>query len=267
MLSLIKIGFLPIRIWDVLDIIIVGYLIYQLYKLLKGSIAFNIFMGVVTLYVIWWLVGFAKMDLLSLLLYQFVNVGFIIIIIIFQPEVRRFLLLLGNTTLRQRSNFLSRLLDRNTSFSRGNQDYLRLSAIKKAVLRMGRSRVGALMVLTDDPTPDLLGTSGVILDAEISQPLIESIFNKESPLHDGAMIIANNKIYAASCILPVSDSPDLPKSAGLRHRAGVGVTEVADVAVVIVSEENGKVSFAYKGNLESGITDQQLEILLKKFLK
>lgn len=132
---------------------------------------------------------------------------------------------------------------------------------------MGRSRVGALMVLTDDPTPDLLGTSGVILDAEISQPLIESIFNKESPLHDGAMIIANNKIYAASCILPVSDSPDLPKSAGLRHRAGVGVTEVADVAVVIVSEENGKVSFAYKGNLESGITDQQLEILLKKFLK
>ena len=111
-LFLLKIGFLPIRIWDILDILIVGYLIYQLYKLLRGNIAFNIFVGVVMLYVVWWLVGLLNMDLLSLLLNQFVSVGFIIIIIIFQPEVRRFLLLLGKSTLNRRTNFFSKLLDR-----------------------------------------------------------------------------------------------------------------------------------------------------------
>lgn len=261
---LVKIGFLPVRIWDVLDILIVGYLIYQLYKLLRGSIAFNIFVGIATLYMVWWLVGVLQMDVLALLLKQFVNVGFILVIIIFQPEVRRFLLLLGNTTLRQRSRFLSRLLDGNQPDRRQHES--QVQSIKEAILRMSKNRVGALIVMADNPHLEVFSQSGTILDAQISQQLIESIFNKESPLHDGAMVISGMKIYAASCILPVSDSADLPKSAGLRHRAGVGVTEATSVAVFIVSEENGKISFAHKGQLASGISDNELEELLKKFL-
>lgn len=257
-----KIGFLPVTIWDALDILIVAYLLYLLYKLLRGSIAFNIFVGVVTLYVVWWLVRALNMDLLSALLNQFVNVGFIIIIIIFQPEVRRFLLLLGNTTLRQRSQFLSRFLD--SSPNRGNERVRSIEAIKAAVLRMSRYRVGALLVMTRPLDLEAFQDSGVILEAKISQPLIESIFNKESPLHDGAVVISSNRIHAASCVLPVSDNPSLPKNAGLRHRAGVGVTEASDAAVFIVSEENGKISFAYKGRLESGIQKERLYQLLEQ---
>lgn len=262
LLFLLKIGFLPIRIWDILDILIVGYLLYQLYKLLKGSIAFNIFIGVVMLYVVWWLVGTLNMDLLSVLLNQFVSVGVIIIIIIFQPEVRRFLLLLGNTTLRQQSHFLSRLIDRNMDGL--DERGLQVKSIRGAIKRMSRYRIGALIVISEHPNLEVFSSSGVILDARVTQPLIESIFNKESPLHDGAMLITPGKIHAASCVLPVSDNPNLPKKAGLRHRAGVGVTEVSEVAVFIVSEENGKISFAYKGVLESGLSDERLDELLER---
>ncbi len=263
LLFLIDIGFLPVRIWDILDILIVGYLIYQLYKLLRGSIAFNIFVGVVILYVVYWLVRALNMDLLALLLTQFVSVGFIIIIIIFQPEVRRFLLMLGNTTLRQRSNFLGRLIDRNLDDSEQRKEDMQ--AIKAAILRMSRNRVGALMAITDNVNLEVFSNSGVRINAKISQPLLESIFNKESPLHDGAMVISGRKIHAASCIFPVSDNPKLPKSAGLRHRAGVGVTESADVAVFIVSEENGRISFSHNGVLESNIDGERIEILLNEY--
>lgn len=261
-LFLLKIGFLPIRLWDVLDVIIVGYLLYQLYKLLKGSIAFNIFIGVVILSVAWWLVGILQMDLLAVVLDQFVSVGVIILIIIFQPEVRRFLLMLGNTTLRQQSHFLRRLLDKNVEGL--DERKLQVKALRDAIKRMSRYRVGALMVLSDQQSMEVISNSGVMIDAKISQPLVESIFQKESPLHDGAMIISGGKIHAASCILPVSDNPGLPRNSGLRHRAGVGVTEVADVAVFIVSEEDGKVSFAYKGALENNLSDERLAELLHR---
>lgn len=264
LIFLLKIGFLPVRIWDVLDVLIVGYLLYQLFKLLRGSIAFNIFVGIATLYIVWWLVGVLQMDLLALLLKQFVNVGFILVIIIFQPEVRRFLLLLGNTTLRQRSRFLSRLLDGNQPGETKYESHVK--SLKEAIVRMSRNRIGALIVLADNPGLDVLNQSGTLLDARLSQQLIESIFNKESPLHDGAVVISGMKIHAASCVLPVSDSTKLPKSAGLRHRAGVGVTETTNVAVFIVSEENGKISFAHKGQLDSDISAERLEELLRQFL-
>ena len=229
---LFKIGFLPVRIWDVLDILIVGYLIYQIYKLLKGSIAFNIFIGVLTLYVVWWLVNQLDMDLLSAVLDQFVQVGVIIIIIIFQPEVRRFLLFLGDSTLRQRSNFLGRIIDRN--FETSEENTALVNATKAALLRMGRQKTGAIIVFSKNVSLEGLINSGVSIDAQISEPLIESIFNKESPLHDGAVIINNGKIQAASCILPVSDNRRLPKNVGLRHRAAVGITERANVAAFVV---------------------------------
>ncbi|MCB0644527.1 MAG: diadenylate cyclase CdaA [Phaeodactylibacter sp.] len=260
-----EIGFLPVRIWDILDILIVGYLIYQIYKLLRGSIAFNIFIGVVMLYVVWWLVGVLKMDLLSLLLNQIVSVGVIILIIIFQPEVRRFLLLLGNTTLRQRSNFLQRLIDRNLDLDQSQQEYIQ--EIKAALMRMSQRRWGALIVFPKNLNLEGISSTGIQLKANISQQLIESIFNKEGPLHDGAVLIDNNMILAASCILPVSDNPDLPKSAGLRHRAAVGITERMNVAAFIVSEETGAISFAFEGRLQLNINEETLTRHLKKHYK
>lgn len=260
MLFFLKIGFLPVRIWDILDIFIVGYLMYQLYKLLKGSIAFNILIGLLTMYVIWWLVGELDMDLLKAVLGQFVNVGFIILIIIFQPEVRRFLLFLGNTTLRQRSNVLSRILDRNLEQSQQKQDQIR--AIKAALLRLSRKKTGALIIFSKNLSLEGLINSGITLDAQISEPLIESIFNKESPLHDGAVIVKDGKIERASCVLPVSESTDVPKSVGLRHRAAIGISERARVAAFIVSEENGYISFAYGGKLYRRLEEKALEDLL-----
>lgn len=264
MLLLFKIGFLPVRIWDILDILIVGYLMYQIYRLLRGNIAFNIFIGLVTLYVTWWLVNQLEMDLLSAVLGQFVSVGVIIVIIIFQPEVRRFLLFLGNTTLRQRSNFLNRMIDRN--FERSEEWEEQVKALKSAIVRMSRRKTGALIVLAQDLSLDGLISSGVQMDANISEQLIESIFNKSSPLHDGAVIIESGKIKTASAILPVSENPHLPKSAGLRHRAAVGITEKAKVAAFIVSEENGNISYAFDGQLRRKIGEEELKKLLKKHI-
>ncbi len=261
-IPLFEIGFLPVRIWDILDILVVGFLMYQIYKLLRGSIAFNIFIGVILIFVLWWLVGVLKMDLLSSLLSQFVSVGVIMLLIIFQPEVRRFLLMLGNSTLRQRSNFLSKLLDRNMNVK--EEKHQHIQEIKKAMLHMSRQKTGALIVLTTNINVEVFSNSGVLIEANISQPLIESIFNKDSPLHDGAMVISGGKIRAASCVLPISASQGLPKSAGLRHRAAVGVSENSEVAAFIVSEENGKISMAYDGKLfgkldETKLTERLME--------
>lgn len=263
MIYLFDIGFLPVRVWDVLDIIIVGYLMYQIYKLLRGNIAFNIFVGVLTLYVVWWLVNQLEMDLLSAVLDQFVSVGVIIIIIIFQPEVRRFLLFLGNTTLRQRSNFLGRILDRNLEST--EEKVRQLRSLRSAIVRMSKRKTGALIVLAGNLDLEGLVSSGVTMDADITEPLLESIFNKHSPLHDGAVIISNGRIKSASCVLPVSENPNLPSSAGLRHRASVGITERANVAAFIVSEETGHISIAVEGELRRKLDEQELKSLLSEY--
>jgi uncharacterized protein (TIGR00159 family) len=264
MIGLLKIGFLPFRIWDLLDILIVGYLIYQAYKLLRGSIAFNIFVGVVMLFIIWGLVGTLEMTLLSLLLNQFVSVGVIIFLIVFQPEVRRFLLMLGNTTLRQRSKFLRRLLDRNLRQDSAKKVHF-VNEISNAMAWMSKKRWGALMVIA--PTPDMveaISQTGIPIDSSITQQLLESIFNKESPLHDGAVVISRSRILAASCILPLSDDPNIPKSAGLRHRAAVGITERMNVATLIVSEETGQLSYAFEGKLQQNLEIQEVRRLIGK---
>lgn len=263
MIFLFDIGFLPIRIWDVLDILIVGYLLYQLYKLLRGNIAFNIFIGVLMLYVIGWLVTELKMDMLSAILGTVMNVGVIVIIIIFQPEVRRFLLFLGDSTIKGRFKFVDRFINRN--FQNGEQDITFINTLKAAIKRMSREKTGALIVLRRNLFLEGIITAGAPLDAIISEPLIESIFSKESPLHDGAVIINNNKIEMASCVLPVSESSRLPKSVGLRHRAAVGITERAGVAVFVISEETGSISFAFGGKLERKLSDERLGVLLEQY--
>ncbi len=260
MIFLFDIGFLPIRFLDLLDIGIVGYLMFLVYKLLRGSVAFNIFIGVVLLYFIYWLVGISDMNLLHQVLGQFVSVGFIILIIIFQPEIRRFLLLLGDTTIKQRSNFFSKLLHRNEEDEGSNQ--AQIVAIKTAMVKLAKEKTGALIVITQNPNLGSLVNSGTRMDAILTEPLLLTIFNKETPLHDGAVVIYNHKILSASCVLPVSDNPNLPRRAGLRHRAAVGITENSDVASFVVSEETGKISYAHQGKLIQNISPEELERLL-----
>lgn len=265
MTLLFKIGFLPIRIWDILDILIVGYLMYQLYRLLRGTIAFNIFIGVLTLYVIWWMVGQLQMDLLSQVLTQFVNVGVIVIVVVFQQEIRRFLLFLGNTTLERQVEIAGRFFGKNDAVT--DERERQKIAIRLALQRMSRRKTGALVVLANDANLEGIVTSGIELDADISEALLESIFTKESPLHDGAVIIGDGKIQKASCVLPISENVSLPDTAGMRHRAAVGITEKANVASFVVSEENGRISLAYKGELHEELTEEQIVEALNKHLQ
>lgn len=267
MLLLFKIGFLPIRIWDLLDILIVGYLIYLIYRLLRGNIAFNIFIGVLTLYVVYWLVRQLEMQLLSAVLDKFVSVGVIVIVIIFQQEVRNFLLLLGKSALQQRSHFLVKmLLGRNTPEVPEDigQEVL---AVKTALQRLSETQIGALIVLAKEANLEGLAYSGVRIDALISEQLLESIFNKSSPMHDGAVLLQKGRIVSAGGVLPVSDKADLPQKIGLRHRAAIGVTEQLNVAALVVSEETGHISWAYEGQLQQDGDLEDLEAFLVKHLE
>lgn len=264
MISLFQIGFLPLRIWDILDILIVTYLLYQIYRLLRGNIAFNIFIGLLIIYVIWGIVNQLQMDLLAAVLGQFVSVGVIIIVIIFQQEIRRFLFYLGISTLRGRFKFLVRFLEREPVITEGREHYLR--ALKAGIMRLSQTKTGALLVLTKDIVMEEILASGVELDAAISEALLESIFNKYSPLHDGATLIRKGRLISAGCILPVSDNLTLPQSVGLRHRAAVGVTERFGVAAFVVSEETGRVSFAYGGHLFQHLDGEEVESRLREHL-
>ncbi|MEM9928313.1 MAG: diadenylate cyclase CdaA [Bacteroidota bacterium] len=260
------IGFLKVSLWDVLDVAIVAYLMYLLYKLLRGSIAFNIFIGLLLLYVSSFLVKQLNMELLSSILGEFVQMGIIILIIIFQPEVRRFLLILGNTTLRQRSNLLDRLLDRQGVKGSEEDHQQSQEAVARAALRMSKYKVGALIVVANNTNLEGIATGGTVVDAEISQLLLESIFARESPLHDGAVLIEDLKISRASAILPVSEQDGLPKSVGLRHRAAVGVTERAKVLALVVSEETGAISVAEDGKLRRKLSEKSLREVLQRWL-
>ena len=264
MLLAIHIGFLPIRIWDLFDMLIVGYLLYWAYKLLRGSTGLTILVGVGVLFLVGQMVHALEMVMLSKLFDLFANFVALMLIIIFQPEVRRFLLMLGNNTLRQRSHFLRRLLDKE--FANSEKKQADVQEIKNALVSMSRKKWGALIVLSqNEEMLGIIGT-GVPMGAHISQQLLESIFNKESPLHDGAVIIKHDKILAAGCTLPVSDNPNLPKAVGLRHRASVGITERMEVVAFTVSEETGSISYAHRGKLQRRISESTLEELLMKYL-
>ena len=256
-MQLLQIGFLTVRIWDILDILIVGYLAYQAYRLLKDSIAVNIFIGILLLLGTLWVVNALEMTLLNTILRAFTSVGVVALVVIFQPELRRFLLYIGNTTLQRRFRFLNLILNRDEI---DNSEVSRLRAeIHVALQQLGTDQVGALIVVTDAPTSLPIASQGIILQAEVSRGLICSIFQKESPLHDGAVIIANGKLLSACAVMPLSENPSIPQWAGLRHRAAIGITEVAEVAAFVVSEETGNISFAQRGVLYADLSSEELQ--------
>jgi diadenylate cyclase len=256
------IGFLPVRIVDIVDILVVGYLMYRVYKLLRGSIAFNIFIGMLLLYMIWWLVRELKMEMLSMILGQFVSVGMIIVAIVFQPEIRRFLLFLGNSTLRGRKFWNNLIGDWDERKNKEKE----IEELLQAFHQLSETKTGALILVSSNTLfSQPILNSGVLLDAAISKSLLLSIFNKESPMHDGAVVINNFRIKAASCVLPLSEAQDLPQTAGLRHRSALGVSELDNVVAFVVSEETGKVSVAHNGKISFDIDEVALEGWLRKY--
>ncbi len=238
-------AFIQIRIWDILDILLVGLLFYGLYYLVKGTTAIKIFFGIVSIIIGLKIVTALHMELLSYILGAFVNVGFIALIIIFQPEIRRFLLGIGNTKLAEAFKSLITGL----GFRYREEDAMDLNAICDACASMSQEKVGALILLAQENNLNEIIETGVNINAIISKPLIENIFFKNSPLHDGAMVINNNKIKAARCILPITQNTHLPGSYGLRHRAGIGITENSDCIALVVSEETGSIRIIKSGKV------------------
>jgi len=252
-------GFIQIRWIDIVDIILVAVLLYELYKLLKGTVAINIFFGIVAVVLIWQVVNALQMELLSKILGAFISVGFIALIVIFQPEIRRFLLALGTTTF-MRSKGRRFLFWR---FNIDNQPGIDANAIVMASSRMAEMKQGALLILTRKNELKQYINTGEVIEARLSAPLLENIFYGQGPLHDGAVIITGNNIMAAACILPVSGNTDIPKRLGLRHRAAVGITEVSDAVAIAVSEETGKISYSVGGKLVSKASVAELKTFLE----
>lgn len=265
---LLSIGFLPVTVWDFFDIVIVSYLLYQLNKLVRGSAASNIFIGVIVLYVLYFLVGQLGMAMLRAILAQFVSIGVIVIIIIFQPEIRRFLVVLGNTTLRRRAQLLTRFFGFGESRKMlGEQALLHLAEIKSAILEMSRRKTGALIVISDNIAFEPINTMGTRMNAEVSDALLRTIFDRHTPLHDGAVLVENGRIIAAGCVLPVTERTDLPQNVGLRHRAAIGFTERSRASAFVVSEETGRISVAKAGKLMRKLSESALDFELREAMR
>lgn len=237
-------NFLDFRITDFLDIVLVAILLYYIYKLVRGSVAINIFIGIVIVWALWKLTELLEMKMISSMVGGFMNIGIIALIIVFQQEIRKFLLMVGSTSFASKKNFL-----RHFKFLR--QEVLTteidVDVILAACEKMGTSRTGVLIVMARNNSLDFIKSTGDKMYIQVTQPILESIFFKNSPLHDGAVVIENNYIVATRVILPVSNERNIPLRFGLRHRAAVGITEKTDALALVVSEETGTVSYIKNG--------------------
>lgn len=244
------------------DIFCVALMLYYIYRLMKESRSLNVFIGIMVFIVVWLFVSqILEMRLLGSIMDKLVSVGVIAIIILFQEEIRKFLYNLG---AHRRVNGIIRLF-----VSGDNKDKVDMESIMPVVMacmNMGKARIGALIVIERISSLDDIVETGDIIDANINQRLIENIFFKNSPLHDGAMVISKKRIRAAGCILPVSHSIDIPKELGLRHRAAMGISQDSDAIAIVVSEETGRISVAIKGQFHLRLSAEQLESILTREL-
>lgn len=247
-MEIFKIDFLSIRFVDFIDILLVAVLLYAVYKIIKGSIALNIFFGFLLLYGLYLFVKALDMNLLTTILGGFIEVGVIALLIVFQQEIRRFLLLLGRKRIWVTQNpILKNIVNfRQKTKKEASLVYQELA---KAVKKLSTTRTGALIVLSRSSELRFYNNTGIPIDAIVSAKLIETIFNKTSPLHDGAIIIVDDRVVSASCILPVSENQSLPPEFGLRHRSALGISEQTDAMAIVVSEETGRISFISRGEL------------------
>ena len=247
--------FFDVGIKDFIDVLLVALLLYYTYKLMKASGSIKVFTGILVFILIWLVVTqILEMKLLGSIFDTLMNVGVIALIVLFQDEIRRFLLTLGS---HRHVSALAHF------FSGARKEALKhddIMPVVMACLSMGKQKVGALIVIEHTTPLDEVVRTGEIIDAAISQRLIENIFFKNSPLHDGAMVISK----AAGCILPVSHDLNIPKELGLRHRAAMGISQKSDAHAIIVSEETGAISVAYRGQFYLRLNAEELESLLTK---
>jgi uncharacterized protein (TIGR00159 family) len=258
--------FFEVGLKDVIDILLVAMMLYYIYRLMRDSRSQNVFSGIMVFIVIWLFVSqVLQMRLLGSILDKLVSVGVIALIVLFQEDIRKFLYNLG---AHQRMRTILRLI----TFSKGKDKELKdvketIMPIVMSTMNMSRGKVGALIVLERAVPLDDIVATGDLIDATINQRLIENVFFKNSPLHDGAMIISKKRIKAAGCILPVSHDLDIPKELGLRHRAAMGISQESDAVAIVVSEETGGISIAQKGEFRLRLSPEELESILTKELQ
>ncbi len=228
---------------DIIDVLLVAILMYYIYRLIKGTVAINIFIGIAIVYLVWKLTDFLNMELLSTIFGGFMKVGIIALIVVFQPEIRKFLLMVGSTNIGGKKTIFKKFrFIKNDTFSE-----IDVKTIVSACTKMGASKTGALIVLERNNNLDFLISTGDDMNIKVSQPILESIFFKNSPLHDGAIIISDNIVKATRVILPVNNEKNIPERFGLRHRAAIGITEKTDALAIAVSEETGQISYFKNG--------------------
>ena len=245
---------------DAIDIVLVALMLYYIYRLMKESRSLNVFIGIMVFVLVWLFVSqVLEMRLLGSIMDKLVSVGVIGLIVLFQEEIRKFLYSLG---AHQRVRALTRFF--SSGRKDGDEDKETIMPIVMACMDMARNKVGALIVVERAIKLDDIVDTGDIIDANINQRLIENIFFKNSPLHDGAMVIADKRIKAAGCILPVSHSHNIPKELGLRHRAALGISQDSDAIAIVCSEETGRISVAIKGDFRLRLSAEELEGLLAR---
>jgi len=257
--------FIKIEWIDIMDIILVGLLIYQVYKLIRGTAALNIFTGILVFYFVWLIVKALRMELLGAILGQVIGVGVIALIVLFQQEIRRFLLLMGTRYMDSRQKL--KIVNVFLGVKGKTVSLTLLDEVTQACRRMAESKTGALIVLAKSSSLEFVIETGDRIDAIICRRLIENIFFKNAPLHDGAMIIAYNKIVAARCTLPISENPHIPASFGMRHRAAMGITEITDANVIVVSEETGDISYVSNGVIKKMNSINELRLAIENSYK
>ena len=251
-------GFIPFTFVDAIDILLVASLFYSVYRAMKGTSAPYIMVGIFVIYLVWILVKTFNLVLFSSILGQIISVGVIAILIIFQPEIRHFLQVIG----RQRGRFewLSRIFNfRN----RRTEHDINLEPIVVACQEMGADKVGALIIIKQDDDLGVVVESGISIDAKVSTALLENIFFKNAPLHDGGVVISGDRVVAAKCVLP-STQQEVPKSYGMRHRAALGMSEVSDAIIIAVSEETG---VAHDSTIKRGVEPQNLTQTIRKLMR
>lgn len=252
--------FFEFGIKDIIDIVLVALMLYYLYRVMKESRSLNVFVGIMVFVVIWLIVSqVLEMRLLGSIMDKLVSVGVIGIIVLFQEEIRHFLYNLG--AHEKVKNLVKLFLGDK---KKNEIDRESIMPLVMACMSMGRQKVGALIVMERAVSLQDVIESGEQIDANISQRLVENIFFKNSPLHDGAMIISHQRIRAAGCILPVSHNQDIPKELGLRHRAAMGISQDSDAVAIVVSEETGRIAVAIKGQFQLRLSAEQLESILVK---
>lgn len=258
--------FISFRLTDAIDIFLVAVILYLLYNMVKGTSAVNIFIGLALIYIVWIVIKALDLKLLSSLMGKFINVGVIAVMVVFQQEIRKFLLYIGSNEFIRSRNWKN-IFKLSLSGTSSDEIVLDKEEIITACFNMSETKTGALIVISRKSDLKFYVNTGEIVDSALSARMLENIFYKNSPLHDGAVIIINNRIVAARCVLPVTEKENFPANYGMRHRAAVGITETTDAVVISVSEQTGSVSLTMKGEIKANLTKDELRYLLEKSCK